>query len=690
MSFSVITRLFQFPRRRAAVWWLGWLIIWLISFLLGETFTQWYLYAGFATWLALGCWLIPPLQLSPTHARLWRWGWVISFIWLGWLGVSSWFSLSQPLSLQALVVWVVLFQTVWFFASRDWGVLSDQLFVGGLLAVVGVLAILSVAMVVQPMWGVAIPEMNLLYHTYGHAHFGVLLLWVNAFVLVWIQRDRRVIWLMGLVWLLALMSLGRVVAGLLAIQTGLLVWRWFGDRRAKVVGGLVVLGLVMWLLFRTLLGWWVHAGHRCPVSFNYVPLCGALIQEQRGEYWGQAWEAIQTQPWSGHGLGTFRLLSIKFSRAPYSKTSFAHQDFLELAAETGWPATLFFLGGVGGLLWWLRPKPFAPTWPTAAWVGTITVGVNACFDFDLHFFGVSIWLVMMVGWLVALRFTTGRVAPIRRFSVGWLNLVHATVAGLLLVLAGLYYFTSTWTLQGQPQRVIQVFPYFLWHGQLLANQAAKLTSQEQARLQQIYSQHSEIVQTFLMKQSASSSARLQLTTQLHQLDPWSRVDFESFTALLDRHDWPAARAELKATDDFFAFKRSSIGYEKESLPDSIKTSLAVDFMKLANHDFETQQYEAGIWAMQRAHYYWEWMPHDSSYCGSLTRNFEPAMHRSAVEIVSLLQPLATIPHLSFGDCRPEFAEWYRELARVKTESHDCGPENQACDWLLKQSAAFED
>jgi O-antigen ligase len=689
VSFFAVANLLKTPNRKAALWWLGWLIIWLISFLLGETFIQWYVYATISLWLAVGCWLIPSIRISAKHAKYWWCGLGVSGGWLGWLGISSWLSLSQPMSLQAFIVWLLLLQTSWFFASRDWEVLSEQLFVGGLLSVVGVLAILSLVMVFQPRWGVAIPEMNVLYHTYGHAHFGVLLLWVNAFVLVWIHRERKLIWLMGLMWVLALVSLGRTVAGLLAIQTGILVWRWFEDRRARLMGGIVILGLISWLVFRMVLGWWVHQGHRCPVSFAYVPLCGAVIQEQRGEYWGQAWEAIKTQPWSGYGLGTFRLLSLKFSRAPYSKTSFAHQDWLELAAETGWPATLVFVGGVIGLVWWLRPKPFAPSWPTAAWIGIVTLGLNACFDFDLHFLGVSVWLVMMLGWLVVRRFTTGRAEQLHLAGVNWLNLIQVGTAGLLLVLAGLYYVTSNWTLQGQPALVMKVFPYFLWEGQLLANQRAKLTSEEQTQLQHIYGHHAEIVQTFLTAQAASSPARIQLTSQLHRLDPWSRVDFESFTALLDRQDWVAARTELIEVDNFFSFKRSSIGYEKESLPDSIKTSLAMDFMRLANHEFETHQYKSGILAMQRAHYYWEWMPHDSPYCASLVHNLEPATAGSAAELIELLQPLATIPSESFGNCRPDFAQWYRELARIKTLAGDCGVENQTCDWLLQQSAALE-
>jgi O-antigen ligase len=65
---------------------------------------------------------------------------------------------------------------------------------------------------------------------------------------------------------------------------------------------------------------------------------------------GMIWE----RPWSGHGVGSFYLNSTHYAQlgSPYALTpNFAHNSFLQVAAEMGLPVAILWLAIISGLLW---------------------------------------------------------------------------------------------------------------------------------------------------------------------------------------------------------------------------------------------------------------------------------------------------------------------------------------------------
>jgi hypothetical protein len=74
----------------------------------------------------------------------------------------------------------------------------------------------------------------------------------------------------------------------------------------------------------------------------------------RMELYHKAWGMIRERPFTGHGIGSFYLTSVRYA-APgdrrADKPEFAHNIFLQLAAEQGLPAATLFLGFVAWILW---------------------------------------------------------------------------------------------------------------------------------------------------------------------------------------------------------------------------------------------------------------------------------------------------------------------------------------------------
>lgn len=121
------------------------------------------------------------------------------------------------------------------------------------------------------------------------------------------------------------------------------------------------------------------------------------LKSLRGRVWMSAvtWTMIRDAPWSGHGLGTFGLQFPDFQgdalthawAAPFlphaSFTSYAHNDYLQLWAETG----LFGLLTFAALIWIVLKRGRALAGEPlvlGCWAAVISIMVNATVAFPLH------------------------------------------------------------------------------------------------------------------------------------------------------------------------------------------------------------------------------------------------------------------------------------------------------------------
>jgi O-antigen ligase len=134
-----------------------------------------------------------------------------------------------------------------------------------------------------------------------------------------------------------------------------------------------------------------------------------LGEEMRINLWNASERMIADAPFLGLGLGTFQSAYPLYSQNfyPYVMDK-AHNDFLELAAGWGLPATIAWLGAlawlaaicVRGVFLRQRDRYFALT----ALGATVLVGVHSLFDFSLQIPAISLLYAAVVGLGVAQAF----------------------------------------------------------------------------------------------------------------------------------------------------------------------------------------------------------------------------------------------------------------------------------------------
>ena len=173
---------------------------------------------------------------------------------------------------------------------------------------------------------------------------------------------------------------------------------------------LVSEALAVWLLVRPKPGKRLAAGFAAG-AIALAALAGAdtLIQRfgdsdplrDRREIFASSLEMIAQRPWTGYGLGTFATVYPEFaSFDPGALVEHAHNDWLEWAAEGGWPyAALWLLMAIAAV---------RPALRTIWGIGVLAVFLHALVDYPFARFGVAGWLFILIG---AFENSTAKAAP---------------------------------------------------------------------------------------------------------------------------------------------------------------------------------------------------------------------------------------------------------------------------------------
>jgi O-antigen ligase len=161
-----------------------------------------------------------------------------------------------------------------------------------------------------------------------------------------------------------------------------LVYRKDEARRQLLMAGglaLVAVVLAVWLG----LGWTVERFERS------TP--GDLSRDRRVSIYRDTWRIVGSHPWTGTGLGTLQSVFPRYeSYYDGFVVDHAHNDYLELLAETGLIGGLCMLGFVGLLVWRglsnLRRanNPTSRSLYSGALVGCIGLLIHGMVDFNLH------------------------------------------------------------------------------------------------------------------------------------------------------------------------------------------------------------------------------------------------------------------------------------------------------------------
>jgi hypothetical protein len=166
-----------------------------------------------------------------------------------------------------------------------------------------------------------------------------------------------------------------------ALAGGLLLCLWW----ARSVGAWLGLAAAL-ILHRRAVG---------PVAFwlgsiaGFIGLVAAYAKLQspeilhRIEWWKAAWRMATEAPWLGLGPGSYAYaLPSHAPVKPELSSLFAHQHFLETAAERGWPYALLW---IAGLLVMLKPAPAARRF------GPVAALIHGLVDYAISVPGVF-WL----------------------------------------------------------------------------------------------------------------------------------------------------------------------------------------------------------------------------------------------------------------------------------------------------------
>jgi O-antigen ligase len=236
----------------------------------------------------------------------------------------------------------------------------------------------------------------------GYANASGALFFISAGAAVLLGRlahhpkVRCVAYLMAGVWLLIPWWTGALAAALLGTLLPLavvLLRRAAAVRTALLVGaGLTLVAL----LTTTAIGLKHEPGGHVGLIDR---IAHATLTERRAVLWSDAIDLLRSQPFTGVGPGRFRTHSP--TALADSDALWAHNEYLEVAAETGIPGLILVVGIV---LW-----GFARLWGASADVRSVPAvvvlvgaAIHATIDYIWHFPPVPIALAALVGTAAAI------------------------------------------------------------------------------------------------------------------------------------------------------------------------------------------------------------------------------------------------------------------------------------------------
>lgn len=126
-----------------------------------------------------------------------------------------------------------------------------------------------------------------------------------------------------------------------------LLWHETRGRQLATLGGWLAGGFVLSTLYIQLIG-----GSGDMFSRMATLSDPETSGNPRFALWQPAWEMLQAEPWSGIGLGAFFLKLPASARLEDTSAGYyVHNDYLQIATETGLPGLFFLLLIIGVLIW---------------------------------------------------------------------------------------------------------------------------------------------------------------------------------------------------------------------------------------------------------------------------------------------------------------------------------------------------
>lgn len=508
------------------IFWTGFFELVFFFLLFGESFINWYLagllaifiliYRNFFVWERF------------INNRLLAGGWVLFFVTIFF---SSLFTHSLPLTINALVFYITALLFFGMGLTLKSAYQQINYLVGGLLFTTLQLCLFTVWFWLQPEVAKLLPSMNLIFHTFGHNHLAAWLLVVLpvswGLDKKWSNDSQLINWIInGLPYLLMVFlfaSFGRV-AVMIGFGQLLLISFWDGRFRNRKYWAAILISLfiVVVKVGLSLLPALIP-NYTCPVSFMQQQLCKSISVEYRPKYWQQAVTSMQNYPWVGYGPGTFNLISKKYQQLEGENTAYAHNAFLQTAAELG------FLGGAVFLilmlyLLWLATK--SQQWRGKQLgfhqfliIGLVAIYLDVLFDFDWSFVGLLGTTLFILGFLINSK--KERVKLLAAHQPLFARFIFYFLISAQLLISGGYLGIDTLIRFGRVSTAVNIFPYFLSHFYLFAD-SDQLNVEQQNRIYQIYANDPNILATKIFS-SWPDSRKSKYYYQFFAINPWQAV-----------------------------------------------------------------------------------------------------------------------------------------------------------------------
>jgi len=252
--------------------------------------------------------------------------------------------------------------------------------------------------------------LNLTYAQYGHNHLAeylpfVLLPSLSLF-LVSKGKEKLIFTLLTIFFFLALLS---TFSRTTFFFFPLIIFPLIRQLKIKLKKGKVILGILIFfsivsLLLTSLLpltgfGWDVLKEN--PNGFLAKKLIKPLNYEGRLNYWREAWLGFLQRPIFGWGLGTFRLVALRFQSFPSSWSWYTHNFYLQTLVEVGlfgFLTVLAFLAKAFRQALLVVSKKNPPLLIGVFW-GLILSALQSILDFGWHFPAIALTFLVLLGGL---------------------------------------------------------------------------------------------------------------------------------------------------------------------------------------------------------------------------------------------------------------------------------------------------
>jgi O-antigen ligase len=143
-------------------------------------------------------------------------------------------------------------------------------------------------------------------------------------------------------------------------------------------------------------------------------ICETTLEHDfRLKAYEQIWQAIQAAPLMGFGLGSFEQAFPMYANIETSQLTRAHNDWLEMVFELGWPGALLWFGVLTGLVWrcfWgLFRRERDHLYPLVGCCAGLLVGLHSFVDFSLQIPAVAASFAALLGIGVAQSYSSQEV-----------------------------------------------------------------------------------------------------------------------------------------------------------------------------------------------------------------------------------------------------------------------------------------